>query len=160
MRHGCCSRPGQIVRAGCWIARANENASAQGSRTSGGRNRTFMAFNRAVADALDWPPVRNIMPGTAAGTTRSRLLHRSVGRVRLPRAIQTWQHHARPKRHPLQQHLLGHIAAPRQIVSSYRIAPLPAVLCRPPPTGTRCWQARVHSLHAAPHPVSSRYLGI
>ena len=65
------SSPCQISRAGCWMARPNENASAQGSRD---RNRTFMAFKRAEASSPDWPPDKNAIPGTAAGTTRKRHL--------------------------------------------------------------------------------------
>ena len=53
------------------MARENENASAQGSRDL---NRTFMAFKRAEASSPDWPPDKNAIPGTAAGTTRNRHL--------------------------------------------------------------------------------------
>ena len=49
------------------MARANENASAQGARDL---NLTFMAFKRAEASSLDWPPDKNVIPGTAAGTAR------------------------------------------------------------------------------------------
>jgi len=52
------------------MARPNENANPQGIR---GRNRTFMAFKRAEANSADWPPDKNAIPGTAAGTTRRRL---------------------------------------------------------------------------------------
>jgi hypothetical protein len=38
-----------MSRAGRWIARANEKASAQGRRARGALNLTFMAFNRAEA---------------------------------------------------------------------------------------------------------------
>jgi hypothetical protein len=51
------------------MARANENANAQGIRDL---NRTFMAFNRAEASSADWPPDKNAIPGTAAGTDRRR----------------------------------------------------------------------------------------
>src|SRR5271166_6138185 len=63
--------PRQISNAGCWMARANENANAHGSRDL---NRTFMAFKRAEASSLDWPPDKNVIPGTAAGTARKRHL--------------------------------------------------------------------------------------
>ena len=53
------------------MARANENASAQGSRDL---NLTFMAFKRAEASSLGWPPDKNAIPGTAAGTARRRHL--------------------------------------------------------------------------------------
>jgi len=43
-------RPRQISIAGCWMARAKENARAQGSRFL---NRTFMASNRADANSPD-----------------------------------------------------------------------------------------------------------
>jgi len=50
------SWPFQSSRAGCWMARANENASAQGSRDL---NLTFIAFKRADANSAGWPPDRN-----------------------------------------------------------------------------------------------------
>src|SRR5659263_720061 len=55
------------------MARANENANAHGSRDL---NLTFMAFNRAEASSGGWPPDKNAIPGTAAGTDRKR--HRTV----------------------------------------------------------------------------------
>jgi hypothetical protein len=45
-------RVGLFIHAGCWTARANENANAQGSRDL---NLTFMASNRAEANSPDWP---------------------------------------------------------------------------------------------------------
>ena len=53
------------------MARANENANAQGKRDL---NLTFMAFKRAEASAPGWPPDRNAIPGMAAGTARKRHL--------------------------------------------------------------------------------------
>ena len=52
------------------MARANENASAQGNFDL---NRRFMVFKRAEASSADWPPDKNAIPGTAAGTVRHRL---------------------------------------------------------------------------------------
>src|ERR1017187_10536965 len=63
------SWPDHISMAGCWMARANENANAQGCRDL---KRRFMAFNRAEASSPDWPPDKNAIPGTAAGTARNR----------------------------------------------------------------------------------------
>src|ERR1017187_8603116 len=63
------SSPRQISKAGCWMARANENANAQGAC---GLNLTFMAFKRAEAPSAGWPPDKNAIPGTAAGTDRKR----------------------------------------------------------------------------------------
>ena len=63
------SLPCQISKAGCWMARANENANAQGSRDL---NLTFIAFKRAEASSLDCPPDKNATPGIAAGTARKR----------------------------------------------------------------------------------------
>jgi hypothetical protein len=51
------------------MARANENANAQGSRDL---NLTFISFNRAVANSAGWPPDRNAIAGTAAGTARKK----------------------------------------------------------------------------------------
>ena len=51
------------------MARANENASDQGSRDL---NLTFMALSREEASSLGWPPDRKTIPGTAAGTLRKR----------------------------------------------------------------------------------------
>jgi len=51
------------------MARANEKVNAQGSRDV---NRTFMAFKRAEASSPDWPPDKNAIPDTAAGTARKR----------------------------------------------------------------------------------------
>src|SRR5664279_4377719 len=65
------SLPFQISKAGCWIARAKENANAQGRRDL---NLTFMAFKRAEASSLGWPPDKKAIPGTAAGTARKRHL--------------------------------------------------------------------------------------
>src|ERR1035437_9348307 len=53
------------------MARANENANAQGNRDL---NLTFIAFKRAEASSADWPPDKNAIPGTAAGTARKRQL--------------------------------------------------------------------------------------
>ncbi len=53
------------------MARENENANAHGSRDL---NLTFIAFKRAEASSADWPPDKNAIPGTAAGTTRRRHL--------------------------------------------------------------------------------------
>jgi hypothetical protein len=53
------------------MARAKENANAQGRRDL---NLTFMAFKRAEASSADWPPDRNAIPATAAGTARNRHL--------------------------------------------------------------------------------------
>ena len=53
------------------MARANENANAHGSRDL---KRIFMAFKRAEASSADWPPDKNAIPGTAAGTARKRQL--------------------------------------------------------------------------------------
>jgi hypothetical protein len=39
-----------ISKAGCWMARASENATAQGRWDL---NLTFMAFKRAEANSLD-----------------------------------------------------------------------------------------------------------
>ncbi len=58
------------------MARANENANAQGSRDL---NLTFIAFKRAEANSPDWPPDKNAIPGTAAGTARKRHSHCDVG---------------------------------------------------------------------------------
>ena len=44
-------------------------------------NRTFMAFKRAEASSPDWPPDKNAIPGTAAGTARKRHSHRGVGHL-------------------------------------------------------------------------------
>lgn len=65
------SSPRQISKAGCWIARANENDNAQGG---GDLKFALMAFKRAKASSLDWPPHKNAIPGTAAGTARKRHL--------------------------------------------------------------------------------------
>src|ERR1019366_8841215 len=35
-------------------------------------NLTFMAFKRAEASSLGWPPDKNAIPGTAAGPARKR----------------------------------------------------------------------------------------
>src|ERR1035437_2703432 len=51
------------------MARANENVNVQGNRDL---NRTFMAFKWAEASSAGWPPDKNAMPGTAAGTARKR----------------------------------------------------------------------------------------
>ena len=51
------------------MARANENANAQGDRAL---NLIFMAFNLSDANSADCPPDKNVIPGTAAGTTRMR----------------------------------------------------------------------------------------
>ena len=40
-----------------------------------------MAFRRAEASSLGWPPDRNAIPGTAAGTARRRTCHRGVGHL-------------------------------------------------------------------------------
>ncbi len=53
------------------MARENENANAQGSRDL---NLAFMAFKRAEASSAGWPPDKNAIPGTAAGTARKRHL--------------------------------------------------------------------------------------
>jgi hypothetical protein len=44
------------------MARANEKATAQGSRDL---NLTFMAFKRAEANSPGWPPDKNAIPGRA-----------------------------------------------------------------------------------------------
>ena len=51
------------------MARANENANAHGSRAL---NFTFIAFKRAEANSAGWPPYRNAIAGTAAGTARKK----------------------------------------------------------------------------------------
>jgi hypothetical protein len=51
------------------MARANENANAQGNRDL---NLAFIAFKRADANSEDWPPDRNAIAGTAAGTARRK----------------------------------------------------------------------------------------
>src|ERR1017187_8273659 len=51
------------------MARANENANAQGNRDL---NLGFIAFKRAEASSADWPPDKKAMAGTAAGTERKR----------------------------------------------------------------------------------------
>ena len=53
------------------MARANEKANAHGSRDL---NLKFMAFKRVEANSPDWPPDKNAMPGTDAGTARKRHL--------------------------------------------------------------------------------------
>lgn len=53
------------------MARANENVNAHGDRDL---NLTFMAFRRAEANSADWPPDKNAIAGTAAGTARKRHL--------------------------------------------------------------------------------------
>ena len=53
------------------MARENENANAQGIRDL---NLTFMAFKRAEASSAGWPPDKNAIPGTAAGTERKKQL--------------------------------------------------------------------------------------
>ena len=53
------------------MARANEKASAQGGRVPEAAKRAFMAFSLVVASSPVWPPDRNAIPGTAAGTDRS-----------------------------------------------------------------------------------------
>src|ERR1035441_4723920 len=53
------------------MARANENANAQGNLDL---NLTFIAFKRAEANSADWPPDKNAIAGTAAGTARKRQL--------------------------------------------------------------------------------------
>ncbi len=60
----------ETSKAGCWMARANENASAHGRREL---KRRFMVFKRAEASSPDWPPDKKAIPGTAAGTVRHRL---------------------------------------------------------------------------------------
>ena len=53
------------------MARANENANAQGNRDL---NLTLIAFKRAEANSAGWPPDRNAIAGTAAGTARKKQL--------------------------------------------------------------------------------------
>ena len=64
--------------AGCWIARANENASAHGMRRLEAC-RFIGVEPRIEASLADWPPERNAMPGTAAGTVRMKQLTVAVG---------------------------------------------------------------------------------
>src|ERR1017187_7343713 len=54
------------------MARANENANAQGNRDL---DLTFIAFKRAEASSGDWPPDKNAIAGTAAGTARKKQLN-------------------------------------------------------------------------------------
>src|ERR1019366_6422412 len=63
------SCPLQISKAGCGMARENENATAHGSRDS---NLIFIAFKRAEANSAGWPPDKNAIAGTAAGTARKK----------------------------------------------------------------------------------------
>ena len=51
------------------MARENEKVNTQGIRDL---NRTFIAFRRAEASSLGWPPDKNATPGTAAGTVCKR----------------------------------------------------------------------------------------
>jgi hypothetical protein len=51
------------------MAREKEKANAQGIRDL---NLTFMAFKRAEANSLDWPPDKKTIPGMAAGTACKR----------------------------------------------------------------------------------------
>ena len=61
--------PRQICSAGCWIAREYEKAMAHGARDL---KRTFIAYNRAYASSLDWPPDKKSITGKAAGTVRRK----------------------------------------------------------------------------------------
>jgi len=119
--------PCQISKAGCWMARANENANAHGSRDL---NRTFMAFKRAEASSPDWPPDKKRNPGTAAGRLAGDILpwrrpprppFVAWGQVNpgstilgfriipssVTRCVQSWF-----EDHP--QHFLGYVATPLQ----------------------------------------------
>jgi len=64
------SSPRQISKAGCWMARANENDNGQGSRDL---NLTFMARSPG------WPPDKNAIPRTASRYSSLTTLHRGVG---------------------------------------------------------------------------------
>ena len=95
------------------MARAKENASAQGSRDL---NRRFMVFKRAEASSADWPPDKKAIPGTAAGTVRHRLfivmlatsstLSLSLFHF-LRGAGEARQHHVGFENHAFQHHALG-----------------------------------------------------
>jgi len=75
--HGA-ARPRQISNAGCWIARANENANAQGqSRLES----DIHAFKRGRGQVHRMPPTGMQTPGTAAGTARKGHPHRGVGHL-------------------------------------------------------------------------------
>jgi len=51
------------------MAREYEKLKAHGIRDL---NRIFIAFKRAEANSADWPPDRNAIAGTAAGTARRK----------------------------------------------------------------------------------------
>jgi len=73
--HGVITPP--ISSAGCWMARANENASAQGNCDW---KRTFMAFKRAEASSQDWPPIRT-QPRNGGGHGAQQAPHRGIGNL-------------------------------------------------------------------------------
>ena len=78
-------------------------------RASRDLNRAFMAFRRAEASSADWPPDRNAIPGTAAGTARKR--HLTVASA-TSSTVACWgqvnpgKHHVGFQDHALQHHPL------------------------------------------------------
>ena len=70
-----------------------------------------MAFKRAEASSADWPPDKNAIPGTAAGTVRKR--HFTVAsatsstRCLLSEQVNPGKHHVGFQDHAFQHHPLG-----------------------------------------------------
>ena len=85
------------------MARENENVNGQGSRDL---NLTFMAFKRTESSSPDWPPDKNAIPGTAAGTVRKRHLTVDLVNLFLLGACQSGKHHVGLQNHALQHHPL------------------------------------------------------
>ena len=65
-----------LARPGLLRRRLQRAAVGEGQRARAARRCLFMASRCAVASSSDWPPERNAMPGTAAGTQALSTLHR------------------------------------------------------------------------------------
>ena len=96
--------PPQASSADAWSARPYENESGQGPPT------LLIAFRFSVASTSDWPPDRNTIPGTFAGTCRrkqSTVSSAICGAVALRRAALAGDDHVRFEEHPLQRDALA-----------------------------------------------------
>ncbi len=98
------------------------------TRAATGRRRRLIAFRFSVASTSDWPPERNTIPGTIAGTCRrkqSTVSSATCDDGRLRRALLPGDHHVRLEQHPLERdalpvELLEHERAACATVTSWQ----------------------------------------